>query len=119
MTTPNTNMWEYGHGQQDWADRRLIGYKVQAMDGDIGKIDDATTETGAHSCVVDTGPWIFGQKVLLPAGLIERVDHDTQQVYLVATKDQVKNAPEFDQAEVQNAAYRQRVGDYYGNLPRR
>jgi hypothetical protein len=24
--------------------------------------------------VVDTGPWIFGRKVLLPAGVVERID---------------------------------------------
>jgi len=34
---------------------------------------------------VDTGPWIFGKKVMLPAGVISRVDHDDEQVFVNRT----------------------------------
>lgn len=44
--------------------------------------------------VVDTGPWIFGRKVMLPAGTIERVDWDDQAVYVDRTKDEIKDSPE-------------------------
>src|SRR5436190_19454364 len=36
--------------------------------GSIGKIDEATNDTGSSSVVVDTGPWIFGRKVVILAG---------------------------------------------------
>ena len=49
----------------------LIGYSIAATDGDIGRIDEATYETGSSYLVVDTGPWIFGRKVMLPAGVVE------------------------------------------------
>ena len=50
----------------------VTGYSVEATDGGIGKVDEATYEVGGSYLVVDTGPWIFGKKVLLPAGLIDR-----------------------------------------------
>ena len=45
----------------------IVGYEVHATDGHIGKVDEATYDVGASQIVVDTGPWIFGRKVLLPA----------------------------------------------------
>jgi hypothetical protein len=74
-----------------------VGYQVEAADGSIGKIDEASNEAGAAYVVVDTGFWIFGKKRLIPAGVIERVNVDSQTVYVGMTKDQIKNAPDFDE----------------------
>ena len=116
MHSGNDRMWEYGQDQSDWGDSRLVGYKIEALDGDIGKVDDATTETGSQSVVVDTGPWIFGQKVMLPAGLIDRVDHDEEKVFVSATKDQIKQAPQYDDSMRDNTTYRESLGGYYGGI---
>ena len=95
----------------------LIGYSVEAIDGGIGKVDDATGETGRSHLIVDTGPWIFGKKVLLPAGVVDRVDLDTETVFVSRTKDEIKNAPEFDKDELrEDEAYRGRVGSYYDRV---
>jgi hypothetical protein len=112
-----TNMWEYGHDQEDWASRRLVGYKVEATDGGVGKIKDAMIESGAHAVVVDTGPLFLGSKVVLPAGLISRVDHDAEQVHVAATKDQLKNAPEYDEGVGMDPSYRESLNGYYGATP--
>ncbi len=45
----------------------LTGFKVEAVDGSIGKVDEWTADAGKSHIVVDTGPWIFGLKVVLPA----------------------------------------------------
>jgi hypothetical protein len=92
----------------------LSGFEVEAIDGGIGKVDEATYETSRSYIVVDTGPWIFGKKVLLPAGVIDRVDLDSQAVFVSRTKDEIKNSPEFDEATYREEDYRTRVGDYYG-----
>jgi hypothetical protein len=34
----------------------------------LRQIDEATDEPGNAFVVVDTGPWVFGKKVMLPAG---------------------------------------------------
>jgi len=92
----------------------LVGYKVEALDGSIGKIDDASAEAGSGSIVVDTGPWIFGKKVMLPAGVIDRIDSAEELVYVNRTKDQIKGAPEFDEARATDQGYRDQLGGYYG-----
>ena len=50
----------------------LTGFEVEATDGHIGKIDEATMADGATCLVVDTGFWIFGKKRMLPAGVVAR-----------------------------------------------
>ncbi|MCO8277665.1 PRC-barrel domain-containing protein [Actinoplanes sp. TRM 88003] len=91
----------------------LAGYDVEATDGGIGKIDEATYDVGSSYLVVDTGPWIFGRKVLLPAGTVDRIDHDARAVYVDRTKDQIKDSPEYDKGTFDTPEYREQVGDYY------
>jgi hypothetical protein len=96
----------------------LSGLKVEALDGSIGKVDDATTDVSGSFIVVDTGPWIFGKKVMLPAGVISRVDLDTETVFVNRTKDQIKSAPEYDESKQRDESdrdrYRTDLGSYYG-----
>lgn len=99
-----------GTGQRP--DTGLIGYDVEATDGGIGKIDEDNAEVPADCLMVDTGPWIFGRKVVLPVGTVQRVDHEERKVYVDRTKEQVKNAPEYD-PDADRDDYRQRTGDYY------
>ena len=98
----------------DINEANFVGYSVEAVDGSIGKVDDATYEAGSAFIVVDTGPWIFGKKVMLPAGVIKSVDHDDEKIYVNRTKDQIKGAPEFDDSLTQDEKYRGRLGSYYG-----
>jgi hypothetical protein len=105
------HLWDH---HEDQSGRDLVGYGVAATDGSIGKIDEATHEAGSSYVVVDTGPWIFGRKVLLPAGTIQRVDHDEQVVHVDRTKDAIKDAPEFDEHAERDRDYLDRYGDYYG-----
>jgi hypothetical protein len=93
----------------------LVGYKVEATDGGIGKIDEASHEVNSSYLVVDTGPWIFGKKVMLPAGVVTRVDHADQKVFVDRSKDQIKDAPEFDHEQHGDANYRDKLGGYYGD----
>jgi hypothetical protein len=87
----------------------LTGYAVQAVDGEIGKVDEATDTTGDAHLVVDTGPWIFGRRVLLPAGVVARVDHQTRTVHVDRSRDQIREAPEYVDAE----DYHDRLAGYY------
>jgi hypothetical protein len=92
----------------------LVGYKVEATDGGIGKIDSASHEVNASYLVIDTGPWIFGKKVMLPAGVVNHVDHDDRKVYVDRSKDQIKAAPELDETSHEDPTYRDKLGGYYG-----
>ena len=113
----STHIWTYRDAAL--SQRNLAGLEVEAIDGSIGKVDDATNDVNASFLVIDTGPWIFGKKVMLPAGVVSKVDLDTETVYVNRTKDQIKNAPEYDEAQYSDEAkregYRNRLGSYYGD----
>ena len=94
----------------------LVGYEVEATDGHIGKVDEATNDVGSSYVVVDTGPWIFGSKVMLPAGTISRLDRNDRRVYVARSKDEIKSAPKFDKDAYRDRGYRDRVGEYYGKF---
>ena len=108
-----TDIWTYSD-QTMAKPLKVEGFKVAASDGDIGKVDEATYDVGSSYVVVDTGPWILGRKVLLPAGVIERIDLDNEKVDVRLTKDQIKNSPELTETDdYRSDAYRTQVGTYY------
>jgi hypothetical protein len=113
MTTTNT--WSYRNDLSHDVTADVVGYDVSASDGDIGKIDEASTDAGRNYVVVDTGFWIFGKKRLIPAGVITRIDHDDRKVHVAMTKDEIKSAPDYDAdvAGQRNDDYYESFGTYY------
>lgn len=104
-------VWSYR--DTTWSqDSDLIGYDVEATDGSIGSIDEASNEAGAQRLVVDTGFWIFGKKRLIPAGAVNGVDHENKLVMVSMTKDEVKSAPDYDKDDWDDDS-RSRHTDYY------
>jgi hypothetical protein len=114
----STDVWTYREASMLGTDPTrgldFTGYTVEALDGSIGKVDEGTYEVGSSHIVVDTGPWIFGKKVMLPAGVIQRIDTADENVYVNRTKDQIKDAPEFDDSLKKDENYRNELGTYYG-----
>lgn len=107
-----TDIWTF-RDYESWANTDIVGFTVEAIDGEIGSIDQASYDVGRSWMVVDTGPWIFGKKVLLPAGVIDRVDVVDERVFVHRTKDEIENAPEFDESRFSDADYHTEVGTYY------
>jgi hypothetical protein len=89
------DLWNYCDSAWSEGDN-VVGYRVEATDGAIGTVDEATAETDRGHVVVDTGPWIFGTKRLIPAGMVHEVDRDAEVVRVALSKDQVRAAPDFD-----------------------
>ena len=114
--TTTFETWRYRDSKlaSSLSKQEITGYDVEAIDGSIGKIDDTTLEADSGHLVVDTGPWIFGKKVMLPVGVVKSVDHDNESVFVNRTKDQIKNAPEFDDSMRNDENYRTELGTYYG-----
>ena len=100
-----------------WSGTDLKGFEVEAVDGDIGKVDEASDDVGGSYLVINTGPWIFGKKVMLPAGVIREVDFDSQKIFVNRTKESIKNAPEFNEDRYTDPMYREELGRYYGADP--
>jgi hypothetical protein len=113
MQNTTYDIWTFSD-LDTWRGTDITGFKVQAVDGEIGSVDEATYDIGASYLVVDTGPWIFGKKVLLPAGVVDMVDVTNQKLIVNRTKDEIQNAPEFDEQRYKEEAYRNNIGTYYG-----
>ena len=111
-----TTLWRYD--DPSWAEIDLVGYDVDALDGEIGRVDAARAEIGARYLLVDTSPWIFGRQVMLPAGLVERVDTTSRRIHVRRTRQQIKKAPDFNLARHHDPRYREALSVYYGSGPR-
>lgn len=95
----------------------IVGYDVEALDGRIGTIDEASNEADRSHVVVDTGFWIFGKKRLIPAGVMKQVDHDAKSVWITLTKDEVRDAPDYRHdwsADETSRSEHERYFDRYG-----
>jgi hypothetical protein len=104
------DLWTYK--DESIGDIDLVGFSVEAADGGIGKVDEASYDVGACCIVVETGRF-FGKKALLPAGVINRIDTESETVFVDAAKDEIKNAPEYEPIGLKEDDYKARVGAYY------
>ena len=95
----------------------VIGYHIAAKDGDIGHVEDFLvddTTWAIRYMVVDTSNWWFGKKVLVSPGWVAGVDWNDSKLHVDMTREQIKNAPEYDPSELPRREYEVRLYDYYG-----
>ena len=97
----------------DSDEQELAGYSVEASDGSIGEVLTASYGAAESYLVVDTGSWLLSKKVVLPAGVVDRIDKEEQRVFVDRTKDQIKGSPEFDETRFQETGYREQLSGYY------
>src|SRR3954452_4311533 len=100
-----------GADAQDYEE--LADSKVEATDGSVGKAMEASRRPGESYLLVDTGGTIFSKRVLLPAGVIDRIARDSSPVHVSRTPDEIKQAPEFDEERYRDVAYREQRSGYY------
>lgn len=110
-------IWEYGDTSGHVPGAELVGFKAEASDGHIGKIDKHSEDVGRSYIVVDTGPWIFGRRVLLPAGLVSRIDVENETVHLSATKAEIKASPDLESGKYaeEDMPFMHLIEQYYAN----
>lgn len=97
--------------------REVIGYHIQARDGEIGHIDDFVVDVGTwyvRYLVIDTRNWLPGKKVLVAPAWVEEVNWASRSVSMDLKRETIKNSPEFDPSMPVNREYEVRLYDYYG-----
>lgn len=92
---------------------RLTGYRVEALDGRLGKVVGANLTPDDSFLVVATGWWVFGRALPLPAGTVSHIDHTGQVLYLDRSRSQVKGAPAVAPEGYDDPARRDTLADYY------
>lgn len=94
----------------------LLGYELMSKDGQMGKVHDfffSDIDWMVRYLVVDTGPWIFGRKVLIsPQALLQPVwASETFPVDL--TREEVKSSPDVDVAKPVSREYEDELFAHY------
>jgi uncharacterized protein YrrD len=82
-----------------WNATAITGYAIAASDGQIGTASDLLFDPASwaiHWLVVDTGHWLPGRKVLLPAAALGQPDPALRQIPVRRTLAQVEAGPVTD-----------------------
>lgn len=115
----------YTNYRETFSDSEILNldsYSLYTQDHDkIGSVKDALVDDSGsfRYLVADTGPWIFGKKVLIPIGLAH-FNYDEERVYVDGlTKEQVENLPEYHDDMVVDEPYEKQVRDVYQPLASR
>lgn len=97
--------------------KEVIGYHIQALDGEIGHVEDFIVEDIVQIIrymVIDTRNWLPGKKVLIAPLWIEKVSWKNSKVFIDLLKESIKNSPGFNPSEPVNRKYEERPYDFYG-----
>jgi sporulation protein YlmC with PRC-barrel domain len=76
----------------------VVGYHIQAVDGEIGHVEDFILDADVRNVsviVVDTRNWLPGKKVAIPPRWIDQVDWEEQRVKLHVPRSDVAASPEY------------------------
>jgi hypothetical protein len=98
---------------------KVTGYSIKATDGEIGKVDDFIIHGGTWQIdfmVVDTGNWLPGKKVLISPKWIKELDWENSAVTIHASMQQVKNSPEYNQAQPVSETHSVQLHNYYSQF---
>jgi hypothetical protein len=81
----------------------MRGFHMLATDGAIGHVDDFLVDEAIalRYLVVDTSNWIGGKSVLVSASAIEKIDSPQKKIHLRLTRDQIKNSPSMEAADIE------------------
>lgn len=97
--------------------KEVSGYSVLATDGQLGHIEDFIAQDddwAIRYCVLDTGNWLPGRKVLVAADWIQRIDAERAEVQIDLDRESIRASPEYDANTAINREYEARLYDYYG-----
>ena len=72
----------------------LVGYRVVATDGPVGRVHPSTVETPLSNFVVETGH-VFHHPHLVPSRVIADVDHKHRVVSVRLSKHELRETSDF------------------------
>jgi hypothetical protein len=109
--------------EHQWTDPHLrsaqevIGYHIQALDGEIGHIDDLIADDDdwhIRYLVIDTRIWLFGKQVLVSPAWADTISWVERKIRMDIPRETIKNSPDYNPSAPVNRAYEVQLYDYYG-----
>jgi len=111
---------------EEWGDtphlqstREVIGYHIQARDGEIGHVEDFIVDDQywmIRHLVVHTRNWLPGRKVLVTPKSIGRVRWAKSKVYVSPLQETIKDSPGYDPVTLLNQEPESGSNGHYGWL---
>jgi hypothetical protein len=96
------------------------GYTIEATDGNVGAISDILFEDNDWKLrwfVVDTGPWLFGRKILIHPSALGQPDIRLRAFPVTLTKVQVEASPDISSDLPVSLQMDLSQNDYYNYKP--
>lgn len=100
--------------------QEVIGYQIQATDGEIGHVEDLFVDDHIwvlNFIMVNTRKWLSGRKVLVSPQWASAFSWSRRKVFFDLSKEKIKNSPQYNSAEPPNREYEDRLYNYYGFPP--
>ena len=95
----------------------LIGYKIEASDGDIGKVSDFLFDDKLwviRYLVANTGNWLVGRQVLIsPAAFHGKPRWENEKFPLILTRHMVEESPDIREDEPVSRQRESEIAAYY------
>jgi uncharacterized protein YrrD len=96
--------------------REVIGYYVEATDGDIGHVEDLLVEDASWTIryiVVDTRNWLPGKKVIISPQWLRWVDWGSQKIGVDVPRERIERSPEYDPRTTLDRSYEEALHRHY------
>ncbi|MDA3790460.1 MAG: PRC-barrel domain-containing protein [Desulfobacula sp.] len=95
----------------------LKGYKLNSLDGDIGKVKEFYFDDlhwTVRYLVADTGNWLTGLQVLISPYALTGVDKEEQNIAVDLTKKQIEDSPSLNSDKPVSRQFEDSFHGYYG-----
>ena len=98
--------------------KELLGYELMATDGPVGRVHNflfSDEDWAIRYLVVDTGPWIFGRKVLISPNVLQQPIWSSRRFPVALTREEVRTSPDIDldDAKTVSRQYEEKLHQHY------
>jgi len=93
-----------------------LGYELMAQDGGVGTVKDlffSDEDWTIRYLVVDTGPWIFGRRILISPEALGQPVWASETFPVNLTREQVEESPDVDIAKPVSREYEEKLNNHY------
>jgi hypothetical protein len=95
----------------------VTGYGVQASDDAVGHVEDFLVDPDGWAVrylIIDPQSWWPGKHVLVAPSWVEDIDWSGGTIRMGHTRNEIKNAPEYDVTKAVERDYESRLHGHYG-----
>ena len=100
--------------------KAIKGFRIKALDGEIGHLDDLLIDDikwNVRYCVVNTGSWLPGKKVLVSPSWGGMIDDSASEIQIDVKQEKIRTAPQFEPSIHLTSEYEVSLFTHYDKKP--